>query len=353
MVDINEIKTEVSSPIIAAVESCPFPKSAIHKKRPYIPTRDLWYQKYTVSETYSGVQRKIEPENKKEYEIGEEIASIEAVNMPSMQSDVRPRVFDNITKSWTLFDSGSCVSCIPREPGDKIDPSYRLRAVNGQSIPTFGSKVISVRIGRKEYQITAIKTDISQRIIGWDLFVKYKLGFEWNQGELFLTDKKAKIKSLLKFIVVDPNTNRVEAVDCYEEPQYCYADPQTTYFETSCMQALVESTNAEETYGNQVNELTIHPDQPSPIALDDIPLRSDIDPEADEAYEVNLKALEQLPEPYKSLVKKYSILKADFKKQPAEDIYHRIETTGQPFKSKMRPILASSEKSKMGKKSVG
>ena len=234
MVNINEIKTEVSSPIIAAVEQSPFPKSAIHKiHKPYIPTRDLWYQKYSLSDTYSGVQKKKEPEKEEEYEIGQEVASIEAVNNPAIQSDVRPRVFDNITKSWTLFDSGSCVSCIPREQGDKIDPSFRLRAVNGQSIPTYGSKVISVRIGRKQYEITAIKTDINQRILGWDLFMKYKLGFEWNQGELFLTDRKAKIKSMLKFVIVDPSLNRVEAVDCYEEPQYNYTDPHTTLFETS------------------------------------------------------------------------------------------------------------------------
>ena len=89
------------------------------------------------------------------------------------------------------MDSGSCVSCIHKQPNDKIDSKFKLRAVNGQSIPTFGTETIQIRIGRKTYEIEAIKTEIPQRILGWDLFQKYNLGFEWGPfGDLFLTDKK-------------------------------------------------------------------------------------------------------------------------------------------------------------------
>ena len=50
--------------------------------------------------------------------------------------------------------------------------------------------------------------------------------------------------------------------------------------------------------------MSIHPDQPSPIA-EDIPLNNAVDPDADESYKVNLQALDKLEEPYKSLIKKY------------------------------------------------
>ena len=289
------------------------------------------------------------------YKVGDTISAIEAVNDPILHSDARPRVFDNISKTWTLLDTGSCVSCTPKDPEDKIDPSMRLRAVNGQVIPTFGKKLVNIRIGRKQYQIEAIKTDIPQQILGWDLFTKYNLGFEWNMGELFITDRRAQIKSLLKFIKIDSNlTKRVESVDLYEEPKFEKMDAQEVLFQMQCMQDLDNvmlsgETIADQTNASQVHAMTIHPDQPSPIA-EDIPLGSDIDPDSNESYEINLQALEKLSEPYKSLIEKYSILKADFKKEPSKDIYHRIETTGEPFKSKMRPLLAGSEKSKLGKK---
>ena len=89
-------------------------------------------------------------------EVGE-IAAISALNHKpgSYGLDIRPKVYDSKEKAWVLLDSGSCVSCIPKKPGDKIDPSFKLKAVNGGSIPTFGSEEISIRIGRKEYSIQA------------------------------------------------------------------------------------------------------------------------------------------------------------------------------------------------------
>ena len=267
---------------------------------------------------------------------------------PDLQNDVRPRFFDNVTKTWTLLDSGSCVSCVPRGPQDKLDPRVKLRAVNGQSIPTYGTEIIKIRIGRKEYSIEAIKTDFPQRILGWDLFRKYRLGFAWSDSDdLFLTDDKAQIKSLLKFIRIDA-AQRIEAVDNYEEPPFEQFNAQRALFELKCMQDLDEVTIAGATSSGQVGAMTIQPDHPSPIA-DNVPLSSKVDPDANAGYLENVKALDKLEEPFKSLVEKFSILKADFKKEPSTDIYHRIETSGEPFKSKMRPLLASSEKSKIGK----
>mgnify|MGYP003319359069 CR=1 FL=1 len=123
-------------------------------------------------------------------------------------------------------------------------------------------------------------------------------------------------------------------------------------FEMACVNTIEElsnacqTTNAEGTKADELCAMTIHPDQVSPM-VDDLPLSSEVD----ECHKSNLAAAQKLSQPYKGLVAKYpKILEANFKKEPATDIYHRIETTGEPFKSKMRPLLASSEKSKQGKK---
>ena len=176
----NEIETESHTPVIAAIEQCR--KIAARRFLPKPLVRDKWRQSYTVPESYA---RNTEMKPPTKYNIGDTIASIEAVQSSELSTDLRPKFFDNVTKTWTLLDSGSCVSCVPKDPDDKIDPAFKLRAVNGQSIPTFGTKVISIRIGRKQYEIEAIKTDISQQILGWDLFTKYKLGFEWHDDELY------------------------------------------------------------------------------------------------------------------------------------------------------------------------
>ena len=77
-----------------------------------------------------------------------EIAAIDAIRYKpgSYGLDIRPKVFDSISKQWTLLDSGSCVSCIPKTDSDKIDPNFRLRSVNGSTISTFGTETIAIRI---------------------------------------------------------------------------------------------------------------------------------------------------------------------------------------------------------------
>ena len=45
--------------------------------------------------------------------------------------DIRPRFFDNLSKEWVLVDTGAQVSCCPPCPGDCINPSLTLEAVDG------------------------------------------------------------------------------------------------------------------------------------------------------------------------------------------------------------------------------
>ena len=60
---------------------------------------------------------------------GEEISAIEAINWIKGQYgqvDFRPKIYDNITKSYTLCDTGAMISCVPKEPGDKLDPIHTI-----------------------------------------------------------------------------------------------------------------------------------------------------------------------------------------------------------------------------------
>ena len=56
-------------------------------------------------------------------QIGDEISALEYVNWikGSFGQDCRPKLYDNITKSYMLWDTGAMTSCLPRQKGDKID----------------------------------------------------------------------------------------------------------------------------------------------------------------------------------------------------------------------------------------
>ena len=49
----------------------------------------------------------------------------------TVQSDVRPRVYDYNSGAWLLLDSGAAISCFPKQPSDTVpDPDWALKAVN-------------------------------------------------------------------------------------------------------------------------------------------------------------------------------------------------------------------------------
>ena len=132
----------------------------------------------------------------------------EAVKLQASEEslDMRPYLFDNNSKSHILLDSGSQVCAWPPEPGDKVDPSIKLKAVNGSKLNCYGYKEVKVRINRKEYGVTAIKTDVIDPILGWNFTRKHRLWTGWNQwGDVILTDPKAKIHSVLKYKSLKPN----------------------------------------------------------------------------------------------------------------------------------------------------
>ena len=74
--------------------------------------------------------------------------------------DIRPHIFDPILDKHLLCDSGSQVSAFPPEPGDQPLPNLFLKAANGSRMSCYGHKVISVKIGHKDYKFKIIKAQV-------------------------------------------------------------------------------------------------------------------------------------------------------------------------------------------------
>ena len=124
---------------------------------------------------------------------GQEVPAVHAVAWVDGSRggfDCRPKLFDGISKTWKLCDTGSMVTVVKRSKDDKKDFSRVLQAVNGSNITVYGQKEISVQIGRKEYKIQATIADVEEDILGWDFFNKYKLTFDYSEfGDLYIIDK--------------------------------------------------------------------------------------------------------------------------------------------------------------------
>ena len=125
----------------------------------------------------------------------EVVPSFYAANWPDglKGKDLRPRLVDSFKVKY-LVDSGSMTCVVPPEPGDKVDPSIRLQAVDGSPFPAYGRRDIKVKLGRKVYEITAVIAKVQAPILRWDFIRKYKFDWIWGEfGDLYLRDKKAKI----------------------------------------------------------------------------------------------------------------------------------------------------------------
>ena len=71
---------------------------------------------------------------------GEVVPAVEAATFAQRDLDCRPQLFDGISKSWKLVDTGSMLTVIRKSPGDRIDRSKVLQAVNGSNIQVYGQK---------------------------------------------------------------------------------------------------------------------------------------------------------------------------------------------------------------------
>ena len=97
-----------------------------------------------------------------------------------------------MSKTWSLLDTGAQVSCCPPSSSDTLDPSIVLEAVDGSKMPCYGTKVISLRIGRKTYHQKVYITNTSEQILGMDFIYPNKIDFRWGEfGDYFLYDTVA------------------------------------------------------------------------------------------------------------------------------------------------------------------
>ena len=332
LVNINEIQESPETNSISSIEWCrKFVKQTPLREKP--KTRDKWYNNYTVPGSYADPANDSPPSHEPSYELGEEVTAIEAMEyrQGTNNMDIRPRVYDKLSKAWTLLDTGSCVSCSPRQPHDVEDPNFKLKAVNGESMPTYGTRQLELQMGRKKYTIQAVIADVPQVIFGWDLFKKYSLGMDWNQwGDLMITDRKAQISSLLRHITVETKAvPQIGAVTVLEAEQ--------NFFEAECMR--------------RIEAISIGETEEAPFFIDNLPLPEELDPDSSENDRKNLEALAKLDKKYAEVVKRYNILKTTFDKNPKHNIKHVIDTgDSPPIKQKVRPLLASSQKSQQGKR---
>ena len=238
--------------------------------------------------------------------IGEEIAAIDAASWKATRGvDCRPKLYDGVSKSWKLCDTGSMCTVIKRSPEDVIDSSKVLQAVNGSVIKCYGQKQIQIRLGRKTYPIMAVIADVNQDILGWDFIARHKLNFEWTDfGDLCLMDRKAKIKVPLK----------------------CVTLPAESALELS----LVDPGSAKLVQNQEIAAFEFASMQKFEIAA----------------------AETEIAPKYKKLIEKFpNLLKPNFNDlSTRHNVTHKIQTgDATPCKSKVRPLMPNSEKAIKGK----
>ena len=100
-----------------------------------------------------------------------------------------------------------------------------------------------------------------------------------------------------------------------------------------------------------VNSIQIE-ESDEPFVEANLPLSPEADPDYGEDEKVNLAALEKIEGRWAKIIKKFpQILKNSFKSEPIHKVYHKIEMVDdKPIKAKVRPLLASSEKSIQGRR---
>ena len=244
-------------------------------------------------------------------EIGQELTAPEAIAWVkgSRNLDCRPKLYDGESKSWKLCDTGSMITVIRKSPGDKLDETRFLQAVNGSKIKVYGQKQIQVRLGRKTYPITATIADVQQDILGWDFIDKHKLDLVWSESrlDLYLYDKRSKIKQPLKFVTVPPTLLQTSAVISTGQESR-NTNPDVAAFEVASMKLLGAEFESDK--------------------------KEKIQPKY-------LKLIDQFP----------GILTPSFKDLSTKHgVTHKIQTgSAPPSKARVRPLLANSEKAIKGK----
>ena len=166
------------------------------------------------------------------------LSAAEALQKQSQEEelDMRPYLFDGNSKSYILLDSGSQVCAWPPDPGDQIDPTTKLKAVNGSGLKCYGFKEVDIKINRKTYPIRVIKTDVAKPILGWNFTRKFRLSTGWTEwGDVVLSDPKAKVSQILKYKSITNQTHKVSVV---EREDSVHKSAAQLAFEVAAMKSL-------------------------------------------------------------------------------------------------------------------
>ena len=244
--------------------------------------------------------------------------------MSSSQSqtlDNRPHFFDKKLQQALLVDSGSAVTVWPPEPGDEVDPSMRLKAVNGSRLNCYGFKQVEIQLGRKTLHFKAIKADVATPILGWDFIKYHKLNFFWNRwGDIVMRHRKSGIQAVLTFKEIDQPFSRLAAVKVVQPAELPFGEDPLDSFRLQAEVWAMQQLDFEETK-EESNE--------------------------------NTKFFQNMAESdFKNLLGKYpELLNYSFKTNTTKSgVIHKIDTgSSAPFRCKTRPLLAGSPKAVKGK----
>ena len=150
-------------------------------------------------------------------------------------------MFDKGSKVYRLVDTGSMISTTSKLPEDKLNPIFTLQAVNNPPMPTYGFRVIPVKIGRKTYEIEAVIVDLKQEILGMDFLRKFKLGLDWIEGEYCIFDRKSQIQESLSFVTVSKNQLRTQTlVDALTDNSLTSSNPEPEVEKVGLSQPLAQ-----------------------------------------------------------------------------------------------------------------
>ena len=110
---------------------------------------------------------------------------------------------DKISGRCFLIDTGAEVSIIPPTAADRRHkPDLGLRAVNGSSIPTYGTRSLTIDLGlRRMFRWIFIIADIRTPIIGADFLREYGLLVNLKHGRLLDATTSLQTKGTISHVV--------------------------------------------------------------------------------------------------------------------------------------------------------
>ena len=209
--------------------------------------------------------------------------------------DVRPTVFDKVSKQWVLVDTGAACSVFPKAyyPHAVKDPTHVLKAVNGEKIATYGKRRVEFNFGGRKYLHDVIIADVDGPVLGWDFLVTFQIDLRWFHGQCKMHDPNARRPINLRSSRVDP-----QKLDL----------------------AIVNNTSFKN-WSNVKNQ-TSHQKAPT------------------------------IPSAYAKLLADYpDIDTVDFTVKPQHNVVHTIDTgQNKPCKAKARPIMPNSPRAIQGEK---